>query len=333
MTDLSIIICTHNPRFDYLKRVLDALKAQSLPKERWELLLIDNASKEPLSSAWDLSWHPYARHILEVKLGLTPARLRGIEESQSEIILFVDDDNVLQADYLEVLLKLVAEHSQLGCLGAGILEPEFEQEPTAELRPYTEGLACLALCSLPSARWSNFVDDGYLPMGAGLAVRREVAVRYLAVVQSCPIRVQLDRRGSVLNSGGDLEFSWIACELGLGKGMFPSLKITHLIDQRRVGKQYLLSIAQGHAFSDALLACLHGKPILSSTPPSTFGDILSNFFSAKLSSTIYHARSWRRARRKSAIERDFDEACRSGVEQARNFLNETEAQRVDAGLS
>ena len=45
MISISAIICTHNPRPDYLRRVLDALKAQTLPKEQWELLLIDNASK------------------------------------------------------------------------------------------------------------------------------------------------------------------------------------------------------------------------------------------------------------------------------------------------
>ena len=74
---ISVIICTHNPRPDYLRRVLDALKAQTLPKERWELLLIDNASNEPLSGEWDLSWHPHARHIREIQFinGLTAGQL------------------------------------------------------------------------------------------------------------------------------------------------------------------------------------------------------------------------------------------------------------------
>jgi hypothetical protein len=39
---LSVIICCHNPRIDYLLRVLKALSEQTLLKERWELLLIDN---------------------------------------------------------------------------------------------------------------------------------------------------------------------------------------------------------------------------------------------------------------------------------------------------
>jgi glycosyltransferase involved in cell wall biosynthesis len=40
---VSVVICTHNSRRGYLVRVLDALKAQTLPREQWELLLIDNA--------------------------------------------------------------------------------------------------------------------------------------------------------------------------------------------------------------------------------------------------------------------------------------------------
>jgi glycosyltransferase involved in cell wall biosynthesis len=32
-TKLSVIICTHNPRYDYLKKVLQALQQQSLPTD------------------------------------------------------------------------------------------------------------------------------------------------------------------------------------------------------------------------------------------------------------------------------------------------------------
>ena len=44
MATLSVIICTHNPRLDYLRRTFDALKLQTLDRDQWELLLIDNAS-------------------------------------------------------------------------------------------------------------------------------------------------------------------------------------------------------------------------------------------------------------------------------------------------
>jgi glycosyltransferase involved in cell wall biosynthesis len=78
--NLSVIICTHNPRHDYLRPVLDGLGRQTLPLNQWELLLVDNASKENLAERFDLSWHPHAHQIREHELGLTPARLRGIGE-------------------------------------------------------------------------------------------------------------------------------------------------------------------------------------------------------------------------------------------------------------
>jgi glycosyltransferase involved in cell wall biosynthesis len=91
---LSVIICAHNPRKEYIKRVVHALQQQSLETGSWELLLIDNASDRPLSAEIDLSWHSHARHVREEQLGLTPARLRGIKEAIAPVIVFVDDDNI-----------------------------------------------------------------------------------------------------------------------------------------------------------------------------------------------------------------------------------------------
>jgi len=62
---ISVIICSHNPWQAYLQRVLDALRIQTLPPEHWEVLLIDNASCEPLAFSWDLSWHLNAKHVRE----------------------------------------------------------------------------------------------------------------------------------------------------------------------------------------------------------------------------------------------------------------------------
>jgi glycosyltransferase involved in cell wall biosynthesis len=75
---ISVVICTHNPRLDYLDRVLAALKSQTLPLPEWELLLIDHAPRDPLANLRNLSWQPNARCVVEEKLGLTSARLREL---------------------------------------------------------------------------------------------------------------------------------------------------------------------------------------------------------------------------------------------------------------
>ena len=112
--DISVILCTHNPRRDYLCRTVDALRGQSLAGDQWELLVIDNCSDTPLADYLDLSWKDNSRIVVEEKLGLTHARLRGIEESCGELLVFVDDDNVLDADYLEVALRIARERPFLG---------------------------------------------------------------------------------------------------------------------------------------------------------------------------------------------------------------------------
>ena len=95
---------------------------------QWELLVVDNASEVPLAGRIDLSWHPSARLFREDKLGLTPARLRGIREAAGNLLVFVDDDNVLAADFLSRTLRVAEEKSFLGAW-SGQCHPGFERPP------------------------------------------------------------------------------------------------------------------------------------------------------------------------------------------------------------
>ena len=112
--ELAAVICAHNPRRDYFSRVLNALRDQTLPKNQWELIIVDNASKVPLASDWDISWHPNGRQVVESELGLAAARRRGMRETACELIVFIDDDNVLNSDYLSEALQIKREWPLLG---------------------------------------------------------------------------------------------------------------------------------------------------------------------------------------------------------------------------
>ena len=250
MTRLSVIICTHNPKTDYLQRVLDALAAQTLPARQWELLLIDNAGDADLATLLDLSWHPRARIVREDTLGLTPARLRGIRESGGDILVYVDDDNVLAPDYLHTVRDLLQAHPLLGAIGAGALEPEFAVEPGPELVPY---LGLLALRSSTRAASSHDpTDAACVPWGAGLCVTRPVAQAYVQLVAQLNTQGLLDRRGTRLFGNGDVAFSWAASLIGQGFGVFPQLRATHLIRAERVTQQYLLRMAFDSTFSNTV---------------------------------------------------------------------------------
>jgi glycosyltransferase involved in cell wall biosynthesis len=192
---LSVLICTHNPRRDYLDKVLHALKSQTLPMELWELLVIDNASDELLSPEIDLTWHPQARHIREEQLGLTPARLRGIQEATAETLVFVDDDNVLDSDYLEVALRISKDWSTIGAWGGQAI-PEFEETPSEWTKPYW---GYLAIREFDRDIWSNLLRQGEtVPCGAGLCVRRLLLRKYADLVRKQPKRAGMDRKGKLL---------------------------------------------------------------------------------------------------------------------------------------
>ncbi len=256
--DISVIVCTHNPRADYLNRVLVGLGRQTLSFQHWELLLIDNASKEQVADQFDIGWHPNGRHIREDELGLTPARLRGVAEAAAELLVFVDDDNILDPDYLEQGLRLGKEYPFLGTWG-GQCAPEFEVEPAPELKPYLSGLA---LRTTERDLWTNVAggwSEAY-PYGAGLCIRRGVMTEVQRQSTACGLRQTLGRRGQLLLSGEDYDINLTACDMGLGCGVFLTLKLTHLMPARRVTADYMLRVTYGHAFSNALLFTARGKP-------------------------------------------------------------------------
>jgi len=254
MFDISVIIRAHNPRPDYLRRVLNALRMQTLSQDRWELLIVDNASESPLAATYDLSWHQSAKHITEEELGASAALRRGAREASADLLVFVDDDNVLDPDYLAEANRIKREWPILGVWGSGSTMGEFEQEPPEHLQkliPY------LAIRKTDNPRWGNLIPavEAATPWGAGLCVRANVAKAYCESYEQSTIHIS-GRRGhrDMLMSGEDVEICYVACKLGVGMGVFPELKLLHLIPKERVKEDYLIKIVEGARTADFLLA-------------------------------------------------------------------------------
>jgi glycosyltransferase involved in cell wall biosynthesis len=252
MSEISVIICSHNPRPDYLKATLQGLQAQTLPKGLWEFLLIDNASEEPLAKSWDVSWHPGARHVLEKELGLMPARLRGIREASGEILVFVDDDNILAPDYLENALKIAQSHPFVGAYSGNIVG-EYETKPENWAEPV---IPFLAIVPVKHEEWAfrpGTKAQPLVPCGAGMVIRKSVAVYYAKRSGNDPLRRGLGRKGASLSSAEDIDMALSACACGLAVGRFPQLQMKHLIAARRLQRDYLLRLFEESMYSDAIL--------------------------------------------------------------------------------
>ncbi len=246
---LSVVICTRNPR-PCLGRVLEALRAQTLPLDQWELLVVDNASAIPVENRFDISWHPNAKHVYEPEQGTSLARKRGIKETSSPLIVFVDDDNVLQRNYLETELKIDKQWPFLGTWGCGCIKAEFEVPPAKQLAPYLEFLA-LRNYNQPYLS-SDPILSKATPVGAGLCVRREVALAYLEFYEKTKLKLN-DRADHSLTGGGDYELSYVGCKIGKGMGVFPELKMIHVISRERVTEEYFLRLLVGAKITTTIL--------------------------------------------------------------------------------
>jgi glycosyltransferase involved in cell wall biosynthesis len=251
MPEVSVIICTHNPREQVLQRAIEGLRGQTLPLGRWEFVLVDNASAKPLADHLDLSWHPAARIVRETELGLTPARLRGIAETKGELVVFVDDDNVLDPDYLEQAVRLAAEHRLLGAFG-GNCRGEFAAPLPPWIQKYLPGLV---IHEVDRDHWSNAYEWSHAcPYGAGMCVRRAVADTYAANVSKKTLLKKLGRTGTRLLSGEDTDLAWTAIDLGMGTGRFRALRLLHLIPEGRLTEDYIVRLYAGFRYSDTILA-------------------------------------------------------------------------------
>lgn len=304
---LSVLLCTHNPRKETLDRVLEALRGQRLAAGSWEFLIIDNGSADPVDV--DLSWHPRSRIVREDRLGLTFARVRGIAESSGDVLVFVDDDNVLEPDYLEEVLSIAREWPRLGIWG-GLVKGEFEVPPPAWTRPHWDKLA-INEGKLDRDRWGNLTTTHEAaPCGAGVCVRRSVAELWSKQTDD-PLRRYLGRQGNRLFSCEDSDLAFTACDHGWGTGIFKAMRLRHLIPANRLTVDYQIRLEEGLAFSGLVLRWLRGERELK--PIRTIGQRILYFYAA-----------WRLP----AIERKIMLARLRGQERAWQTLQEWSAGKT-----
>jgi len=252
---ITVAICTHNPRWDFLSRAIEALRIQTISPDAWDFLVIDNAS-DRLIDASSLAWNSRLRVIREPQLGLTPARLAAIAAADTDLIVFVDDDNLVFPDYLEHACKIAIDFPWIGAWGGQCFGDFVDGEPEQWTRVFWPQLA---IDTFDRDWWSNQLTDfRFIPCGAGLVVRKFVGDAYRKKTRDSRIRFSLDRRGNDLASCGDSDLALTACDLGLGVGRFARLRLKHLIPRERLTETYLSRLAESMACSSKVLLSLRG---------------------------------------------------------------------------
>jgi glycosyltransferase involved in cell wall biosynthesis len=105
----TVALCTHN-HADRLERTLADLRSLKPPQAGWELLVIDNGCRDSTPEllarhAWPGGWQ--VRVVREETLGLSNARNRAIKDAQGEFVIFMDDDETPDPDWLCAFERVV----------------------------------------------------------------------------------------------------------------------------------------------------------------------------------------------------------------------------------
>jgi len=121
---VSIIIPAYN-RPDQLAACLGGLAEQSYPRDRFEVIVVDDGSPSPLHPVVD-PFHPRIQLTLlrQTNAGPSRARNQGAERARGDLLAFTDDDCVPEPGWLSALAVAFRSHpeSMLGGRTIGVLD-------------------------------------------------------------------------------------------------------------------------------------------------------------------------------------------------------------------
>lgn len=237
----SIIICTYNPNPYIFQRLLKAINEFDKDSPTYEVIIVDNNSTVPLTrnkavEIFLLS-KSNAKLITEKNPGLTSARLAGIEYASYDWLIFFDDDNEPATDYLSEIYVLTQMYSDIGAWGPGKINVQFCNGIVPSWINDYKYLFQEKQALKIEFDSEKIYQDCY-PNGTGLILRKEIALKYLQEYNSGSLTLK-DRSGKSLSSGGDTQMVLLAIKNNFKAGTSPSLKLNHLIDNRKANSSYL----------------------------------------------------------------------------------------------
>ncbi len=103
MKTITVIIPTHN-RIDKLRNLLESLDCQTLSKEHFDILVVDDGSTDGTSSFLKEKGIP---HISQPNKGPAAARNAGVQKTSTPALLFIDDDAIADKGWLEAAYELI----------------------------------------------------------------------------------------------------------------------------------------------------------------------------------------------------------------------------------
>jgi glycosyltransferase involved in cell wall biosynthesis len=236
---VSVVICCYNSSTRIVK-VLEHLALQQ-GSFAGEIILVDNCCTDDTVAKARQYWNREVRNmplsvIQENQAGLTYARIAGTRAAQYETLVFCDDDNWLDKNYLQQAFTVMGNYPEVGIAGGEITA--FYEKPIPE---DFESMSAYLAISKPQADGIITKNSPFLP-GAGLVVRRSTLIQ---IIDSGFQFFCSDRVGKSLSSGGDSELSMALVLAGYEVYFSNALRLQHFITAERISWAYMERLVSG----------------------------------------------------------------------------------------
>jgi len=231
---ITVALCTHN-HADRLARTLGDLEHVTPPSRPWEFLLIDNGCTDGtvqlLAERGVTPPGATVRIVREEKLGLSNARNRALAEARGEYLLFMDDDETPDPNWLIAYEQAMLTH-QPDALG-GRIEVMFEDgERPSWLQD--ELLGFLGKLDNGEPQW--LTTEEHAIFGGNFAFR-------LGVFDTIGnFDARLGRMGTINTGGEDTEIYRRLIAHGCRVRWVPEAIIHHRIQTPKLRRKYFLDL-------------------------------------------------------------------------------------------
>ncbi|OJJ19309.1 hypothetical protein BKI52_21085 [marine bacterium AO1-C] len=245
--DIAIVVCTYNPKQEIFVRLLDAInKLRYDQPERIECIIVDNNSTPALKDI------PYVVELLdkcpfkasiyvEKEQGLTFARIAGVQNTSAPVVIFFDDDNEPDPEYLKGIQEAIKQHEFVGIWGPGQINVDFLGKIPSKIEGHL--LGTFQQRNHNQTRFANTLSFTEAhPYGTGMVCKREALKNYLTAIEQQALSAS-DRKGNSLASAGDTQILLSAINQGWAVGTSPLLKLNHIIPPSRTTSKYIKRLA------------------------------------------------------------------------------------------
>ncbi|MDR0982822.1 MAG: glycosyltransferase [Culturomica sp.] len=242
---LSIIICTYN-REKYLYNCLKSIAENYFPAKDYEIVLINNNSTDNTEGECrrfqaDFPAVPF-RYFVETNQGLSFARNRGITEAQGDILVYVDDDATINAEYLKTIADFFVVQPTVMAVGGPII-PNYETAEPTWISHYTRTLIT----------GYKYNGNAIKPFSAGdFPGGGNAAYRSIVFSKTGLFNTELGRKGNSLVGAEEKDIFDKMRQMNMPIFYLPKMILYHIIPPSKLKKDYFRRLTYSIGVSERL---------------------------------------------------------------------------------